>query len=58
MSGKSRDESVSRQKAWSLYQIRGQVPWAKKTSTGVGNTKILPNQIGTVSVKGGVPKSD
>lgn len=51
MLGKSRNTGVSRQKAWSLCQIRGQVPCVKKNVHRIGNIKILPNQIGTVSVK-------
>lgn len=53
----SRNTGVSRQKPWSLCQIRGQVPCAKKMFR-IGNIKILPNQIGTVSLQGWGQKPD
>ena len=56
--GNSRNTGVSRQKPWSLCQIRGQVPRAEKNVHRIGNIKILPNQIGTVSLKGWGQKPD
>lgn len=59
VSGKSRDKGVLRQKAWSLYQIRGQVSCANKNvHWSWQHKKNLSNHIGAVSVKEQRPKPD